>query len=102
MDKIVSRITMIGSEADPSPTVIYRRKQKKKKVTWSGPFERFARRLLEAQRDFSEEALRRQDQSNRRRREGWLIDVPVNLYRSSNKAYNTARKAVPLKLLPKM
>ena len=99
MDKIVSRITIVGGETPP--TVVYRRKDKKRKVTWSRPLERVARRFLEAQRDFSEEALRRQDESNRKRREGWLMDVPVNLYKASNKAYNTARKAVPLKLLPK-
>jgi hypothetical protein len=66
------------------------------------PIERAARRLVRAQIVWGQEALRRHNRSNRRRRDGWLLDVPVNLAESGRKAFNEARKAVPFRLLPKL
>ncbi len=48
------------------------------------------------------ESLRRHEDSNRRRRDGWLLEGPGNLIESGRKALNEARKAVPFVSLPKL
>jgi hypothetical protein len=44
----------------------------------------------------------RHNESNRRGRDGWLLDGPANLAESGRKTFNEARKAVPFRLLPKL
>ena len=103
MDNIVSRITIVKqSDGEPSSTVVYRGKRKSRRNTWSRPIERAVRSLFKAQEAFGQSALSRQGKSNRRRREGWVVDAPVNLYEASRKAYNQARKGIPFTLLPRM
>jgi Family of unknown function (DUF6312) len=103
MDSIVNRITVIQrTDGDASSTTVYRRKKKRRKTTWSGPLERAARDMLKAQQAFAQSALDRQDKSNRRRREGWLMDAPVNLYEAGRRGYNQARKGMPFRMLPRM
>jgi Family of unknown function (DUF6312) len=103
MDRIVNRITVVHrNDGEASSTTVYRRKKKRRKTTWSGPLERAARDMLKAQQAFAQSALDRQDRSNRRRREGWLVDGPVNLYEAGRRAYNQGRKAIPFRMLPRM
>jgi len=65
------------------------------------PFERAARSMLKANSAFSDSALRRADKSNRRRRDGWILDAPVIVLKSGRDSYNRARKAVPFGIMPK-
>jgi hypothetical protein len=58
--------------------------------------------MFKAQQAFGQSALDRQDKSNQRRPEGWLIDAPVNLYEAARTAYRQARKGVPFRILPRM
>lgn len=101
MDQIVRRITVIHRDAtEPRPLAVYEkpRKKRRKVSTWSRPLERAARHLMTAQIALGEEALRRQDKSNRRRRDGWILDAPITVFQAQRKAYNEARKAVPFRL----
>jgi hypothetical protein len=105
MDKTVKRITVIRRSGDTAEgTVIYRRAQKPRQVsTWLRPLERVVRRHLKANVILAEESLRRHDASNRRRKNGWLLDLPANAVKARIKAHNEeGRKAVPLRLLPKL
>jgi Family of unknown function (DUF6312) len=107
MDKLVKRVTVIqrgGDDHKPKAVVVYKdpRRDSAKVSILTRPLERGARRLLKAQVLFGQEALRRHDESNRRRRDGWLLDGPANVFESGRKALNEARKAIPFNLLPKV
>jgi uncharacterized protein DUF6312 len=107
MDKLVKRVTVIqrnGGENQPEAVAVYQepRKDRAKVSVLTRPFEQGARRLLKAQIVFGEEALGRHEESNRRRRDGWLLEGPANVVESGRKALNKIRKGVPFKLLPKV
>ena len=104
MDSLVKRITVIQRSGDkPEAVDVYEepRKKRRKVSVLARPLERAARRLIKAEVVFGNELLRRGDESNRRRRDGWLLEAPANMVESGRKAYNQARKAVPFRLLPK-
>jgi len=102
--ELIRRITVLkrGGNATEATTVYREPRKRRKSSALISPIERAARRLVRAQIVFGQEALRRHNQSNRRRRDGWLIDAPANLAESGRKAFNEARKAVPFRLLPKL
>jgi hypothetical protein len=106
MDKLVKRITVIRrSGAETEAVRIYQDSgdDADSKVSgWDEPFERAARKLMESSTVFSEGAVRRMNRANRRRRDGWIFEVPVIALKSGRDAYNVARKAVPFGILPKM
>ena len=106
MDKLVKSITVIRRVGPETEAVrIYqdpRAKKKRRKVSgWDQPFERAARKLLKANTAFSEGALRRTNRANRRRRDGWIFEVPMIVLKSGRDSYNQARKAVPFGIMPK-
>jgi hypothetical protein len=106
MDKLVKRVTVIdrsGGDRQPRTVTVYKepRKDRPRVSILTRPFERAARRWARAQIIFGQELLRRQSESNRRRREGWLLEGPVNILESGLKAYNETRKADPFRVLPK-
>jgi hypothetical protein len=106
MDKLVKRVTVIersGDDRQSQAVTVYQapREGRGKVSVWTRPFERAARRLVRAQVIFGQEIMRRADESNRRRRDGWLLEGPANIVESGRQAYNEARKAVPFRILPK-
>jgi hypothetical protein len=106
MDKLVRRVTVIHRGRDePRPVTVYREpahKDRAKASVLIRPFEKGAKHLERAIIIFGQEALRRHEDSNRRRRDGWLLEGPGNLIESGRKALNEARKAVPFVSLPKL
>jgi Family of unknown function (DUF6312) len=107
MDDLVKRVTVVrrsGDETQPRAVVVYRepRKHRAKVSVLTRPLERGARHLEKAVVIFGQETLRRHEESNRRRRDGWLLEGPGNLIKSGRKALNEARKAVPFVILPKL
>ena len=103
MSDLIERITVIRRDgSSPDPVTVYRQPGKTRKGSFLlRPVERAARRLVKAQVIFGQEVLRRHDEANRRRRDGWLMDAPSIVVGSGRKAYNEARKAVPFRILPK-
>jgi len=102
---LIRRITVLKRSGKTTEVVtVYRQPRKRRKTSpLLRPIERTARRLVRAQIVFGQEALRRHDRSNRRRRDGWLIDAPANLLASGRTAFNKeARKAVPFRRLPRL
>jgi hypothetical protein len=109
MDKLVRRVTVVHRSSDePRAVAVYRapaqkeRKERARVSILTRPLERGARHLERAIAIFGQEALRRHEDSNRRRRDGWLLEGPGNLIESGRKALNEARKAVPFVSLPKL
>jgi hypothetical protein len=105
MDKLVRRVTVIHRSGDvPKAVAVYRepRKERARVSVLTRPLERGAMHLEKAVIIFGQEALRRHEDSNRRRRDGWLLEAPANFIESGRKALNEARKAVPFVTLPKL
>jgi hypothetical protein len=103
--ELMRRVTVIQrTEHSPTAITVYRKGRRRRRVSvMTRPLERAARRLIRAQITFGQEALRRHDRANRRRRDGWLVEAPAIIIQSGRKAYNEeVRKAVPFRLLPKL
>jgi len=106
MDKLVKRVTLIkrngaGTEAVRIYSSAKDNKKKRKLSALTKPFERVARKLVNANVVLGQEVVRRNDKANRRKRDGWFFNAPVIIAKSSREAYNEARKADPFGLLPK-
>jgi hypothetical protein len=102
---LVRRVTVLNRSGEAVEAVTVHREQRRRpKVSgWTSPLESAARRLVRAQVVFGQEVLRRHNRSNRRRRDGWLLEAPANLIESGRKAFNEEiRKGVPFRLLPRL
>jgi hypothetical protein len=97
------RVTLVeGGRDAPKVTIVSSRKRKKQKA--SGllrPAETLVRCVAETQREGARQYLRRHKRSNRKRRDGWVVDFIGNVVASQRKAYNRARGVLGLKFLPK-
>ena len=102
-EELIKRITVIQRTGETPEAVIAQKEPRRRRKTsvLTRPFERAARQLIRAQIIFGQEALRRHNRANRRRRDGWLLEGPAIIIESGRKAYNEARKAVPFRILPK-
>jgi hypothetical protein len=102
-DELIKRVTVIQRTGEkPEPVIVEKEPRRRRKTSvFTRPFERAARRLIRAQIIFGQEALRRHNRANRRRRDGWLLEGPATIIESGRRAYNEARKAVPFRILPK-
>ena len=106
MDELVKRVTVIQRTPDGhrKAVTVYRESKddsREKTSAWTRPLERASRRLVRAHVIFGQELLRRGHESNRRRRDGWLLEAPANVIEAGRKSYNEARKGVPFRILPK-
>ena len=64
----------------------YRKKKKKKKSTLGfRETERMVRRFAKAQQAFLDSYLSRHDKSSRKKRDGWFVDSPKNVFRATQK-----------------
>jgi hypothetical protein len=92
-DKSVRLITGLEKDRMGQMQVfrIYRKKGKKKRKvsTLLTPQERALRRTAEAENTFSTEFLRRHEKSNRKKKNGFLRELPENI----NRAYRKALKS---------
>src|SRR5438034_6181091 len=61
-------------------------KRKKKGTRGLRPFEKILRRGASASETMASEYLERHERSNRTRRDGWLRDFPVNVFRAQQKS----------------
>jgi hypothetical protein len=106
MDKLVKRVTVVHGTGDR--TVVYEDRDerldeeiRRRTSPWLRPIESVVRQLLKADLVGAQEAYQRFLDSGRRRKNGWLLDAPRNVVKSSRKAYNEGRKGVLVGLLPK-
>ena len=86
MAKFVARITAVPLE-DGQPQRVYEASKSKRKVSrWLRPMEKGHRRLLAALAAWGTTLEDRHARSNRKRKNGWLRDAPVNVLRAQRKA----------------
>src|ERR1700730_15963060 len=84
---LIRRITVLKSSGETVEAVtVHQEPRRRPRVSaWTSPLEHAARRLVRAQVVFGQEILRRHNRSNRRRRDGWLLEGPANIIESSRK-----------------
>ncbi len=86
MAKFVARITAVSLEEGQSQTVYEAPKAKRKVSRWLKPMEKGQRRMLTALAAFGNTLTQRHERSNRKRKNGWLRDAPMNMMRAQRKA----------------
>lgn len=83
--------SVVALETDESGRTVqltkYKKKKKKKRrsTVGLGQAEAFLRRLAEAQQSFVDSYLARHNSSHRKKRDGWLLDSPKNVFRATEK-----------------
>ena len=95
MARFVKRITAVQLGAQPSGTLVWKakRKKKKRKVSDVGrPLEKLQRSLLKAHKEYAEVRLDRHNRSARKRKDGWLTDHHRNSTRARHKSIRTLLK----------
>lgn len=88
LSKQVKRITVFERDAAGSlrPVVVFnRRRGKKKQAKALKPIERLVRTMSDGNDSFARTYARRHRKSNRKRRNGWLRDLPLNMSRAASK-----------------
>jgi ribosomal protein L20 len=88
LSRSVSRISVFDRDSRGSlrPVVLFdRRKKKKKQTKGLRPVERIVRTVADANDAVASTYARRHRRSNRKRRDGWLRDMLVNVNRAGNK-----------------
>jgi hypothetical protein len=101
LSKSVKRITVLQKDANgnTSPVVVFKRKRGKKKGTQMlRPVERVMRSLAETSDAATGTYLRRHKKSNRKRKDGWVRDVPGNFVKAGRKGIKELRPAAFLGL----
>jgi len=88
LSKQIRRITVFERDAAGSlqPVVVFNRRRSKKRQTKAlKPIERLVRTLSDSHDSFASSYTRRHRKSNRKSRNGWLRDLPLNLSRAATK-----------------
>lgn len=83
--KSVRRVIVLS---DDGPVTLHKGKKKKRKKQsrWLKPFEKAERRLLKGTSRGLETYRVRRERSNRKKKNGWLRDMPKNLRKAAKKA----------------
>lgn len=88
LGKSVRRVTVLDRDASGAvtPMVVFEgRKKKKKQSRAVRPLEKVVRRWTDAQSTLADNYLSRHKKSNRKKRDGWMRDLSVNVARAGRK-----------------
>jgi hypothetical protein len=88
LSKQIRKITVFERDATGSlrPVVVFNRRRSKKKQSRAlRPIERLVRTVSDGNDGFAGAYTRRHRKSNRKNRNGWLRDLPLNLSRAASK-----------------
>ena len=92
--KSVLRVTVLERDANTgrmTPVVVFRNKKKRKSTREMKPIERIVRRIVDSQGSTANSYLSRHNTSNRKKRDGWIRDLNLNLARASRKGAKRLR-----------
>lgn len=90
LSKSVQRITVLerDSTGELSSVVVFERRKKGKKGSRAvRPLEKIARSIADANEAYATSYRDRHKKSNRKRRDGWMRDFPVNITRAGRKGF---------------
>jgi hypothetical protein len=93
--KSVRRVTIVGAEGQTDVVYKSKRGSKKRSSILVKPFERVQRQMVEAIQEGAQEYLERHDKSSRKKKNGWVRDMPKNVSKAARKSAERARKAMP-------
>jgi hypothetical protein len=91
MNRDIERITLLvraPGQSEPSPRVLYRGKKRRRRNQTGGQgwLESFTRNTIRATSAGMNNYLDRHERSNKRNRDGWLYDLPGNLWAATCEA----------------
>ena len=89
MGSIVKRITIIETDGNGNRTAetFYKKKDSRRVSGWAKPIVKAQRRSLKASQVFVNELLARNEQSGKKKKDGWLKDAGENSFKAARKAY---------------
>ena len=87
LGKSVRRVSIVKSDGSGVITLHRGKKRRKKSSKGLGIFEKAVRRMSKTNLAGAKEYDKRHRKSNRKKRDGWLRDLPKNLNKSSLKAW---------------
>lgn len=80
-------------------TTLYRKRKRKKRGTWGlNQVEKVVRTIASSQRAFADSYLERHNESIRKKKDGWIRDMPYNVYRAARRGGKKLRAISPLPL----
>lgn len=90
LGKSVRQVTVLERDTTNggvTPVVVFKNNKKKKRKSTRAlaPIEKAIRRFVDAQGETAANYVERHDESNRKRRDGWIRDINLNLTRASRK-----------------
>jgi hypothetical protein len=89
LNSSVRSVTILQKDSSGvvAPLVIYQRRRGKKRKSTAllKPFEAITRRVVDAQATTLQSYRSRHDRSNRKKKDGWVRDLPVNVVRASQR-----------------
>ena len=88
----------VSDPANDVKVLVFKKKSKKKYKRSRGTkqIEGAARRIVDSNATVLTTYLKRHKASNRKKRDGWIKDMPINVFRANRKA---VRRIKPLKVL---
>jgi hypothetical protein len=100
MKKSVREVIQIGRDENGkrwAATVYRKRGARKKKGTWGlNQIGKVLRKVAAGQRAAANVYLERHDESNRKKADGWIFDLPYNVYRATRRGLKKVTAATPL------
>jgi hypothetical protein len=100
----IQKITILATDAATGqvvPNVIYVGRQPKKKGSRRlKPVESAVRRAMEAVSASADDYLDRHDDSNAKKRDGWLMELPGNVYKSVKKGSKRMKTSRLMEMMP--
>jgi len=102
LNNSVKRVITIShdSSGKRTATTLHQKKRKKKKKGTRGlnTVDKLALAINKANQSFTDSYRSYHNKSNRNQKDGWLIDLPSNLYKASSKEWKKFRKTAPKRL----
>jgi hypothetical protein len=90
MGKSIRKVTLLvpDPEGNLSPVVLFDRAREQKKVSRPlRPFEKAIRRAADAEATFAKAYLSRHRRSNSKKKDGWIRDLNVNLFKATRRGF---------------
>jgi len=92
--KNVRSVVQLQTDSDGTVTPVVLHKSDSKRKKTKGPLgilDRAVRQVSLAHRAMTDSYVARHDQSNRKKRDGWLTELPVNIIRANQKGLKKLR-----------